>query len=116
MTKNKESTRYFSDIQEKSVCRLLDAVQQSNSGAGKFRKGDCVQKEASILIECKTVTSDKESVSIKKDWMVKNKGERFSQRLSNSCIAFNFGPNQTNYFIIDEKLMCFLVDKLKEIE
>lgn len=116
MTKNKKSTRYFSDIQEKSVCRLLDAVQQSNSGAGKFSKGDCVQKEASMLIECKTVMTDKDSFSIKKDWITKNKEERFTQRLSNSCIAFNFGPGQPNYFIIDEKLMRFLVDKLSEEE
>jgi hypothetical protein len=114
MTKNKKSTRYFSDIQEKSVCRLLNAVQQSNSGAGKFSKGDCVQKEASMLIECKTVVSDKSSVSIKKEWIDKNREEKFSRRLSNSCIAFNFGPNQSNYFIIDEKLMRFLVDKLIE--
>lgn len=112
MTKNKESTRHFSDAQEKAVCRLLDAQQQSNSGAGKFKKGDCIQKEASLLIECKTVVTDKDSVSIKKDWIDKNKEERFSQRLSNSCIAFNFGPNKPNYFIIDEKLMRFLVDKL----
>lgn len=114
MTKNKEATRYFSDIQEKSVCKLLDAKQQSNSGAGKFRKGDCIQKEASMLIECKTAMTEKDSVSIKKSWINKNKEEKFSQRLSNSCLAFNFGPNQPNYFIIDEKLMRFLVDKLKE--
>ena len=66
MTKNKESTRYFSDIHEKSVCKLLNAQQQSGSGSGKFRKGDVVQKEASLLIECKTVLSDKASISIKK--------------------------------------------------
>lgn len=111
---NKNSTRHYSDIQEKSVCKLLEAVQQSNSGAGHFRKGDCVQRDASLLIECKTVMTDKDSVSIKKDWIDKNKMERFSQRLSNSCIAFNFGPEQSNYFIIDEKLMKFLVDKLIE--
>lgn len=114
MTKNKKSTRYFSDIQEKSVCRLLDAVQQSNSGAGKFSKGDCVQKEASMLIECKTTTTDKQSFSIKKEWIDKNKEEAFTQRVMNSCIAFNFGPNQPNYFVIDEKLMRFLIDKLIE--
>lgn len=116
MTKNKESTRYFSDTQEKSVCKALGAQQQSNSGAGRWRKGDCVHKDASMLIECKTVMTDKESVSIKKDWIEKNKQEKFTQRLSSSCIAFNFGPNQQNYYIIDEKLMRFLVDKLSEEE
>lgn len=110
------TTRYYSDIQEKSVCKLLNAYQQSNSGAGLFRKGDCVQKEALLLIECKTCMTDKESISIKKEWITKNKEERFTQRLSNSCVAFNFGPNQPNYFIIDEKLMKFLVEKLIEEE
>jgi len=114
MTKNKEATRYFSDIQEKSVCKLLDAKQQSNSGAGKFRKGDCIQKEASMLIECKTAMTEKESISIKKDWVKKNREERFGQRVSNSCIAFNFGPGQENFFIIDENLMRFLMVKLIE--
>jgi hypothetical protein len=114
MTKNKESTRYFSDLHEKSVCKLLDAQQQSNSGAGNFRKGDVIQRPASMLIECKTVTTDKDSVSIKKEWIEKNIQERFTQRLSNSAIAFNFGPNQSNYFVIDSKLMRFLIEKLAE--
>lgn len=33
---DKQSTRYYSDLHEKSVCKALGAVQQSNSGAGKF--------------------------------------------------------------------------------
>lgn len=114
MPKNKECTRAFSDAQEKAVCKLLDAMQTPNSGAGNWRKGDCQQREASLLIECKTCVEDKESFSIKKDWILKNKEEAFSQRLSDGVIAFNFGPNQKNYFVIDEKLMRFLVDKLIE--
>ena len=108
------STRYYSDKQEKSVCKLLDGQQISNSGAGRFRKGDVQVKRASLLVECKTVTSKKNSVSISEEWIKKNKEEAFSNRLDNSCIAFNFGPDEPNYFIIDEKLMQFLVDKLEE--
>lgn len=111
-TKNKESTRYYSDIQEKLVCKELGAIQQPNSGAGKFRKGDVVQLESSFLIECKTCTSNKDSFSIKKEWIKKNKEERYTQRLSNSCIAFNFGPNQENYYIIDSNLMKYLIEQL----
>lgn len=114
MTKNKNSTRYYSDIQEETIARMLNGVRSSNSGAAKFSGGDVKVLKASLLIECKTAMTDKDSVSIKKDWIIKNKEEMFSQRLSNSCIAFNFGPNQPNYFIIDEKLMRFLVDRLKE--
>lgn len=114
MATNKEATRYFSDQHEKSVCRALGAHQTSNSGANKFEKGDVVLKDASLLIECKTVMSEKKSVSIKQDWITKNKEEAFSNRLANNCIAFNFQPKGANYYIIDEKLMSFLVDKLIE--
>lgn len=36
MNKNTESTRYYSDKQEKSVCKLLEATQSPNSGAAKL--------------------------------------------------------------------------------
>ena len=58
--------------------------------------------------------TDKDSVSIRKDWILKNKEESFENRLDNSCIAFNFGPGQDSYFVIDQKLMKFLTDKLIE--
>ena len=111
---NKESTRYYSDMQEKSVCKALGGVQQSNSGAGLFKKGDVVVKEASLLVECKTCMTDKESFSIRRDWIEKNKKEAFDVRLDNSCIAFNFGPGCPNYYVIDEKLMKKLVEFIEE--
>ncbi len=114
MNKNTESTRYFSDRHEKSVCSATNAYQVSNSGAGKFKKGDCINKEASLLIECKTVMNPKASVSIKKDWVDKNREEAFENRLENNCIAFNFEPGGDNFYVISEKLMAFLVEKLEE--
>ena len=114
MTSNKEATRYYSDLHEKSVCRALGASQTPNSGASKWTKGDVVQRAASLLIECKTVMSEKQSVSIKRDWIVKNKEEAFLNRLDNSCLCINFGPDTNNYYVIDEKLMKFLVEKLEE--
>lgn len=114
MTKNKESTRCFSDRHEKSVCKALGATQQSNSGAGLFAKGDVVQKEASILLECKTCMSEKSSFSIKKEWLEKNDIERKEINLNNSALCFNFGPDTKNYYIISEKLMKYLVEKLIE--
>ena len=111
---DKQSTRYFSDKHEKSVCKALNAVQQSNSGAGKFSKGDVVIKEASMLIECKCAMSEKNSVSVKKEWIEKNKNEGFSWRLSNNAVCINFGSESNNYYIINERLMKFLVNKLIE--
>ena len=113
-TKNREATRFYSDQHEKSICKALGAKQQSNSGAGRFRKGDVIQDEASLLIEAKTTMSDKDSFSVKKEWILKNKEEAFSLRKSNSCICFNFGPEQENYYVINEKLMKFLVEKMIE--
>ena len=114
MNKNENSTRYYSDMQEKAVCKVVNGQQTSNSGAGRFRKGDVINRDASLLTECKTVMSKKDSISIKKDWIDKNKEEAFSQQLFNSCIAINFEPQGPNYFLINEKLMKFLVEKLEE--
>ena len=111
---NEDSTRYYSDAQEKSICALTGAHQTSNSGAGHWRKGDCIQQEASLLIEAKCTMSPKDSFSIKKDWIIKNKEEAKTQRLASGCIAFDFEPGGSNYFVINEALMQFLVDKLKE--
>lgn len=115
MTKNKDSTRYYSEKQEKYIANILNGLLTSNSGAGLFKKGDIIQKNASLLIECKTCTSNKESFSIKKEWLDKNNSERKIMRLDNSCLCFNFGPDSENYFIIDESTMKFLVERLEEI-
>jgi len=116
MTKNENSTRFYSNIHEQSVCKALNATQQPNSGAAKFRKGDVVNTTASLLIECKTCMKDKDSFSVKKEWFEKNKEEAFALRLSNQAVCFNFGPNQSNYYVINERLMKFLVEKLEEEE
>lgn len=114
--KNKNATRSFSDAHEKSVCKALNAIQTPNSGATKFKKGDCIQQEVSLLIECKTSTKEKDSVSIKKEWIDKNNKEAKDMRLDNSCLCFNFGPETDNYYVISEKLMKYLVKSLKEVE
>lgn len=57
-----------------------------------------------MLLECKTKTSPSESISIKKEWLVKNESERVFMGKKYSAIAFNFGPDENNYYIIDEFL------------
>lgn len=112
--KNQNSTRYFSDQHEKSICRALGAKQQSNSGAGAFLKGDVVHEGASMLIEAKCSMSPKQSVSIKKEWVQKNREEGFSIRKENQAVCINFEPEGSNYYLINEKLMKFLVEKLQD--
>lgn len=116
MTKNSDSTRFYSFQQEQAVAKALGAYQQANSGAGAFAKGDVYHKGASMLLECKTATSNKESFSVKREWLLKVEEERKSKRLENSCVAINFGPDapyNENYYIINERLMQFLIEKLE---
>lgn len=112
--RNKESTRYYSDIQESHVANVLGGYKNSNSGAGKFSAGDVTISRAKLLVECKTCLEEKESFSIKRDWLRKNREEVFSKGLDYGALAFNFGPNTKNYYIINEGLMEFLVDKMEE--
>ena len=58
--------------------------------------------------------SEKSSMSIKKEWIDKNREEAFENRLFNTCVCFNFGPEAENFYVIDSKLMKFLVEKLEE--
>ena len=114
MTNNKEATRYYSNKQEQSVCKALGGIQTSNSGAAKFSAGDVIVKDASMLIECKCSMTEKQSISLKKEWFIKNKEEAFVTRLTNNCVCVNFGPDTDNIYCINEKLMRFLVEKLSD--
>ena len=112
---NKEATRYASSTQEKRVARKLGGQVSPNSGASLFSGGDITVPDASLLIECKTCMKPAKSFSIKKDWIEKNKEEAFTRRLENHCIAFNFDfEDKKDYYVIDDKLMAFLVECLEK--
>ena len=105
-------TRHFSSKQEKSVAKAVGGRQVSNSGATDFQKGDVVSDK--FLLECKTKTKNSDSMSIKKEWLEKNKREALFMGKEHSALAFNFGPDQENYYIIEEYLFKELLDHLKE--
>ena len=104
---NKNSTRYFSKKQETYIAKKLNGKRIPNSGAPDFLGGDI--KTKSFLIEAKTITKVKDSFSIKKAWLIKNKEEAFAMNRPYSALAFNFGPDEENYFVISEKLFKELV-------
>lgn len=109
------ATRDASNIQEKRVAKKLGGQISPNSGAGKWDKSDIKIPEASISIECKTCMTPKKSFSIKKDWIEKSVNESFINRTDNQVIAFNFDYQDKNdYYVINDKLMKFLVEKLIE--
>ena len=109
---NKNSTRYYSNRQEKQVAKALNGRQTSNSGATDFVKGDILTND--FLIECKTTMTPKKSFSIKKEWLDKNRQEMFAMNKSYNALAFNFEPDGKNYYVIDEKLFKYLKEKLEE--
>ena len=115
MTKNKSSTRYASETQEDRIADKLEGRVCPNSGAGRFFKSDVRVDNASLSVECKTSMTPKDSFSIKKAWIEKHYEEAFSNRLSNTAIAFSFCfDDKKDYYVIDDRLMKFLVEKLKE--
>ena len=109
MTNNKKSTRYYSGRQERKVAKSLNGRTVANSGASDFVAGDVTTDN--FLIECKTCTTEKKSFSIKKEWLEKNKEEAFEMGKSYSALAFNFGPDTENYYVIDERLFKKLLEE-----
>ena len=101
------NTRKYSYEQEKRVAKLLNGKVNANSGATAFSKGDV--RTMAFLVECKTSTSPCKSVSIKKEWLEKLKEEQFMMSKLQSALAFDFGDGK-DYFIIDSKMMKFLVE------
>jgi len=115
VNKNTESTRYYSNLQESYIAKKFNGQVSPNSGASKFTKSDVILKKASMSVECKTSMTEKKSFSIQKEWLDKMRKEAWENRLSNACLAISFSPEgNENYFVIDEKLFAFLVEKLEE--
>lgn len=110
---NKNATRYFSSKQERQIAKKLNGNCQVNSGATLFNKGDIQTK--TWLIEAKTTLSEKQSFSIKQEWLNKIKQESFAMNKEYYALAFNFSPNTPNYYIIDERTMQKILKILEEI-
>lgn len=105
------NTRFYSNQQEKQVEKNLKGRRTSNSGATRFSKGDL--KTKSFLIECKTCTEKKESMSVKKEWILKNRQEAFAMGKPYSAIAIDFGDVKNQYYIIDENLFRMLQEYIE---
>ena len=109
MNNNKNSTRYYSDRHEKRTAKNIGAKVQTSSGSSSFLKGDVVSNKC--LIECKTCTSEKKSMSIKKEWLEKLSEQCFAMGKKHPILAFDFGDGD-NYYILNEKLMKKFVEFL----
>ena len=105
------NTRKYSKIQERRVAKKNGGNVQPNSGATMFAKGDVITKD--FLIECKTKIGKQESVTIKKEWLIKNREESFAMNKNYSAIAFDFGDGK-DYYIIDNYLFDILRKHLEQ--
>lgn len=97
------NTRYYSNIQEKRIAKLLSGRVTPNSGGTKFGGGDVIAEP--FLIEAKTVTTPKNSISVKKEWIDKINKQAFEQGLREGIVAIQFEPDGMNYFLLDESQM-----------
>lgn len=103
-------TRFYSSKQEKSIAKAVGGRQTANSGATRFQKGDVITDN--FLIEAKTKTKHTESITIKKQWIEKNRQEALFMGKKYNAVAFNFGPDESNNYIIDEYLFQELIEYL----
>lgn len=109
-TDDKKPTRFYSDKQEKTVATNLAGHQTISSGSTPFSKGDVLLED--FLIECKTKTSHSQSITVKKEWIEKNKSEALFMGKEYSVVTISFGPDEENYYILDENLFKELVEYL----
>ena len=104
-------TRFYSNKQEKQIAKAVSGKQVANSGATAFNKGDVTTDK--WLIEAKTCIKEQKVFSIKKEWLEKNKEEAFAMGKDYSALAFNFGPDTKNYYIVDERLFKQIMEVLE---
>ena len=115
LAKQGEPPRYYSNRQEKAVAKEIGGKQTKNSGATLFQKSDVYTDLFNL--ECKTKTTNSDSISIKREWFEKQIKENIQMGKKYSAIVFNFGPDapyNENHYIIDEQLFLALQEYLKE--
>lgn len=113
----KKPTRYYSKKQESSVAEAVGGKRTANSGATPWAKGDCyTDGDESFLLECKTRTSNCDSILFKKEWIEKNRQEAAFMGKPHQAVVFNFGPDEENFYVIEEYLFKELLEYLKNKE
>ena len=110
-SEEKNSTRYYSNIQEKNIAKAVKGKQTPNSGATPFIKSDVLTENWSF--EAKTQIRSKKSFTLKKEWFDKQKQESLFMGKPYSAVVFNFGPNETNYYVLDEITFLELLESFR---
>lgn len=107
-TKNKSSTKFYSNAQESYIAKLLHGSLVPGSGSPHFCVGDVLTQN--WLVECKTSVKKKSSFAIKEAWLIKHERERIEAQKPYGCLAFQFEPEGENYFILSERMFKKIYD------
>ena len=107
----RDSTRFISNQHEKRTAKNIGGKVQTSSGSSAFLKGDVFTDKC--LVECKTCMKEKQSFSIKKEWLDKIEEQCISMGKIYPILAFDFGDGE-NFYIINEKTMKSFVEFLDE--
>ena len=106
------SGKNCSKQQENEIAKMVGGRVQSNSGGTRFGGGDVHTQ--TVFIEAKTPVTDKQTFSIKQEWLEKARQQAFEQNKTNYALAFRFGPDSPDFFVIDKRLFKYLIEKLEE--
>lgn len=107
-----QPTRHYSKAQENKVASKLGGQRTLNSGATPFQKGDVTTDK--ILLECKTKVKPSETITVHKEWLEKNEQEALFMGKPYSALVFNFGPNEKNYYVVDEYMFDMIRSKIDD--
>lgn len=108
------SAKDCSVLQEKQIANFLGGAVTPGSGGTKFGGGDIITD--TMLIEAKTVTTEKLSISLKKEWLDKVEEQAFEQGKYMSAVAVRFEPHGTDYYVVNETVFKSMLRALEERE
>lgn len=109
-----DKRKQYSILQEKRVAKITNGKQTVASGGTTFGGGDVLT--SNWFFECKTVTTPKNSYSIKKQVIEKMKEQAFEQQKDYSALVFRFGPIEKDYYVVDEDTFKYLLQCLEYFE
>ena len=105
------SKKEASTLQEKQVANLVNGNVTVASGGTSHGGGDVLTER--WFFECKTVTTDKDSYSVKKAVLEKLKEQTFEQMKDYGVLAFRFSPEGKDYFVVDSDTFKYMMQCTK---
>ena len=114
MAKNKQSTRYQSNIQERRISsHFADGKQVIGSGSTPFLKGDVITED--FFIECKTKVKPSSQITVKREWIEKAREQAYQMRKPYFILALSFGDT-SDYYLMEPQLLEELYEKAKALD